>query len=187
MPVLASTISSPVCWGKCKAHVFYQAPMLSSNCTCTPCVRVCQSLSSSSLAAHINLLKIDNIFRRPPVVHSGITCALQVMAQAADHCVRTIVTHCHSSKLLPIICSTIREDRNAKLRRCSCEYLLLVRWPVATGMQPENPTPGSSSKAVAQMKQWFRHGYSLRFGHGYSLRFEHLVWRRVWDEDDIVS
>ena len=48
------------------------------------------------------------------------------MAEAADMCASSFVRHCHSHRLLPIICNAICTDRNAKLRQICTAYLFQV-------------------------------------------------------------
>lgn len=50
----------------------------------------------------------------------------QIMAESADACVRALLRHCQSPRLLPRLCSTLCKDRSAKLRQSAAEYLIQV-------------------------------------------------------------
>jgi hypothetical protein len=51
------------------------------------------------------------------------------MAEAADSCALTVIQHCQSHRLLPLVCSAVCTDRNAKLRQQCAVYLLQVITP----------------------------------------------------------
>lgn len=51
---------------------------------------------------------------------------LQIMADSADMCSKSIVRHCPSARLVPRLCSVLLKDRSAKLRQCCAEYLIQV-------------------------------------------------------------
>lgn len=51
----------------------------------------------------------------------------QVMAESADGCMRALLQHCRSARLLPPLCAAAAGDRSARLRQSATEYLLLAR------------------------------------------------------------
>jgi len=66
-----------------------------------------------------------------------ITCMLyqmQVMAEAADSCALTVIRHCQSHRLLPLVSSAVCTDRNAKLRQQCAVYLLQVAFSLLPPM-----------------------------------------------------
>ena len=50
----------------------------------------------------------------------------QVMAEAANEGILSIIEHCHTHRILPVICKVICTDRNPKLRQYCTSYLLQV-------------------------------------------------------------
>ena len=60
--------------------------------------------------------------------------ATQVMADAADLCVHSLLHHCPSPKLLKPLADVICTDKNAKLRQHCAKYMLQVGLPAS--MQP---------------------------------------------------
>jgi hypothetical protein len=51
---------------------------------------------------------------------------VQVMADAAHDCVKAIVTHSHSWRIVQRISDAVCKDRSPKLRLCCAEYLAKV-------------------------------------------------------------
>ena len=51
---------------------------------------------------------------------------VQVMADAANECLHSILHHCRSGKLLPKISHFILTDKSAKIRQHCIKYLLQV-------------------------------------------------------------
>ena len=51
----------------------------------------------------------------------------QVMADAADVCMRQVLYYCQSAKLVPIIVNAGTKDRNPKLRQYCAQYLIQAR------------------------------------------------------------
>ena len=51
---------------------------------------------------------------------------MQVMADAADACVRAVLDHCPSNKLAALICDTAVKDKSSKTRLQCSIYLLQV-------------------------------------------------------------
>ena len=51
---------------------------------------------------------------------------MQVMADAAHDCVKAIVTHSHSWRIVQRISDAVCKDRSPKLRLCCAEYLAQV-------------------------------------------------------------
>jgi hypothetical protein len=59
-----------------------------------------------------------------------------VIAEAAELCVRVILQHCESPRLLPLIADTLQKERNNKVRMLCSLSLLMVRPP-----SPLHPFP----------------------------------------------
>lgn len=75
-----------------------------------------------------------------PVVFKAQGMSIQIVTEASDACLRTIIQHCPSSRFLPTLCSTVKTSKNVKLRLSAAEYLLLAvrEWdPVLLDKQSE--------------------------------------------------
>lgn len=70
---------------------------------------------------------------KPPTTPEILSFLWQVVAESADACARTLLRHCHATKALPRLCSTVAKDRNGKLRQCASNYLLQVGQSAAPG------------------------------------------------------
>lgn len=57
----------------------------------------------------------------------ALVITVQVISEAADTCLHTVVHHCHSLKLLQVVCTALCSDKNAKIRLHCSSYLLQVR------------------------------------------------------------
>jgi CLIP-associating protein 1/2 len=68
-----------------------------------------------------------------PVVFKAQGMSIQIVTEASDACLRTIIQHCPSSRLLPTLCSTVKTSKNVKLRLSAAEHLLLAvrEWDAA--------------------------------------------------------
>lgn len=56
-----------------------------------------------------------------------LVITVQVMSDATDTCLHTIVHHCHAPKLLQAICTGLCTDKNPKIRMHCSSYLLQAR------------------------------------------------------------
>ena len=75
-----------------------------------------------------------------PIVFKAQGMSITIVTEASDACCRTIIQCCPSSRLLPLLCSTVRTHKNTKLRASAAEYLLLAvrEWdPVLLDRQSE--------------------------------------------------
>lgn len=61
-----------------------------------------------------------------PVLLKVPAMGIQVVNEAAEACVRTIIRRCPSHRLLPSLCTMIKADKNAKLRQSAADYLAQV-------------------------------------------------------------
>lgn len=50
----------------------------------------------------------------------------QVMADAADTALHTILTHCHANRVVVKICESLTNDKSPRLRTCCAKYLLQI-------------------------------------------------------------
>ena len=51
---------------------------------------------------------------------------MQVVAEAADACVRALLYYCPTAKVVPLICETLLKDKNPKIRQHCAVYVLQV-------------------------------------------------------------
>lgn len=65
-----------------------------------------------------------------PALLKAPAMSINIVTEAAEACLSAIIRCCPSPRLLPPICSTLRNDKNVKLRQASAEYLLqaLQEW-----------------------------------------------------------
>ncbi|GMH33117.1 hypothetical protein BSKO_00951 [Bryopsis sp. KO-2023] len=61
-----------------------------------------------------------------PVLFKVLIITVQVMADAADKCVHSILRYCQCGRLVPKICEVLISDRNAKSRQHCSKFLLQV-------------------------------------------------------------
>ena len=48
------------------------------------------------------------------------------MAEAANEGIEDIISHCHSQRLVPLVCTVVSTDRNPKLRQYCATFLFEV-------------------------------------------------------------
>ncbi|KAJ1279986.1 hypothetical protein BS78_04G197600 [Paspalum vaginatum] len=61
-----------------------------------------------------------------PVLFKLVVITVLVIAESADHCIKSILRNCKVLCVLPFIADTAKNDRSAVLRARCCEYALLV-------------------------------------------------------------
>lgn len=61
-----------------------------------------------------------------PVLLKQVVITVQVMAEAADQCIRQLFVNCRVARLIPKIADLARNDRSHVLRERCAEYLVLV-------------------------------------------------------------
>ncbi|WVZ74590.1 hypothetical protein U9M48_022754 [Paspalum notatum var. saurae] len=61
-----------------------------------------------------------------PVLFKLVVITVLVIAESADHCIKSILRNCKVLCVLPLIADTAKNDRSAVLRARCCEYALLV-------------------------------------------------------------
>lgn len=75
-----------------------------------------------------------------PIVFKAQGMSIQIVTESSDACLRTLIQHCPSPRLLPPLCSTVKTSKNVKLRLSAAEYLYLAvrEWdPVLLDRQAE--------------------------------------------------
>ncbi|GFH08045.1 uncharacterized protein HaLaN_02944, partial [Haematococcus lacustris] len=65
-----------------------------------------------------------------PVLFKILPITVQVMAEAADTCVKTLLANCQSHRAIPVLAQTAIKDKNARIRHGCASYLadLLGSW-----------------------------------------------------------
>lgn len=61
-----------------------------------------------------------------PALFKAQSMSINVLTEAANETCRLMMEHCHSQRLIPLICGTIKHDKNPRLRHAASEYLLLA-------------------------------------------------------------
>ncbi|KAJ7546016.1 hypothetical protein O6H91_08G020300 [Diphasiastrum complanatum] len=61
-----------------------------------------------------------------PVLLKLVIITVQVIAESADSCIKTMLRNCRVARLIPRIVDISKNDRNGVLRARCCEYALLV-------------------------------------------------------------
>jgi len=51
----------------------------------------------------------------------------QVMAEAADYCLRKLLLHCQTPRAIPLLLGVVKGDKNARIRSSAASYLVQVR------------------------------------------------------------
>ncbi|XP_002985873.2 CLIP-associated protein [Selaginella moellendorffii] len=66
-----------------------------------------------------------------PMLFKLVVITVQVIAESADNCIKTILRNCRVSRMLPRIVDIAKNDRSGVLRARCCEYALLIleQWP----------------------------------------------------------
>eukprot|EP00803_Ostreobium_quekettii_P000644 evm.model.scf_83.8 EVM.evm.TU.scf_83.8 scf_83:153419-159961(+) len=82
---------------------------------------------AASLGSRFELLAVHFL----PVLFKVLIITIQVMAEAADVAVQTILYNCQMGRAAQKVCQAVTSDRNAKLRQHCTKYLLQVleTWP----------------------------------------------------------
>lgn len=61
-----------------------------------------------------------------PALFKAQSMSINVLTEVANETCRLMMENCHSQRLIPLICATMKHDKNAKLRHAASEYLLLA-------------------------------------------------------------
>ncbi|GFH07829.1 uncharacterized protein HaLaN_02689 [Haematococcus lacustris] len=82
------------------------------------------------LSAVLGLRFQEHLVYYLPVLFKILPITVQVMAEAADTCVKTLLANCQSHRAIPVLAQTAIKDKNARIRHGCASYLadLLGSW-----------------------------------------------------------